>query len=434
MKLLVMSRLTDFKVVRLKKGFERRLRGGHPWVFSNELMESPKKIQPGEWLVCQDFRGQFIAQGYGNPQSLISFRALSYDPDATIREQHWWEGQAHRALALRLKLSLTKASFRWIYGEADGLPGLIVDAYCLEGDAWVLVVQAHTAGIDHILHSLILPALQKVFEEQFRVQSLGIVLRRDMAVRSLEGLELLHSEVYRSLDALKKDSQVIRTASIDSSSSAQAVKMRVDLIHGQKTGFFLDQAQNIEQVGRILLGYKYETAFKMLDICPYVGQWSAKIHQLLRAVQPKLRVEFTLLDASEPALKLAAENVGTGVISLKGDMMKELPGLAAASYDLVVCDPPALIKSKKDHPQGKQGYSKLFRESLRLVKSEGLIVCCSCSALLSEEDFEEALHKATLQSGRAVLWIAKGTQAYDHPTLSGVKEGHYLKMRVGFVR
>jgi 23S rRNA (cytosine1962-C5)-methyltransferase len=423
---------------RLRAGADRRFRSGHPWVYSNELQESPKGLEPGAEVLLQDPAGQTIARGYGNPHSLISFRAVSRDANETDALEV--EGIVRRlmeAARLRAVVGLGEVSHRLCFGEADRLPGLIIDRYVLAGEPvrQLYVVQAHTAGMNRRL-SEVFRALESVAATQGPGwDRTGIVVRNDVAIRKLEGLTEEPSRVERAIAGLSNES--LRDASIRlmAAEGAGVVEFRCDLLEGQKTGFFLDQSLDVALAARALgnwAGASGVRAVKLLDLCSYVGQWSTQLARALRA--RGLEVEVTVVDASAPALEFARRNVeaqGARVETVRGDVLRDLASMPEGAYDLVICDPPALIKGRKDIPAGTHAYLQLNTQAFRLLRRGGAIVSCSCSALLEESEFMRVLSKAAYRNRRRVRWVARGGQGPDHPVLAEFPEGRYLKAFIG---
>lgn len=445
---------------RLRPGMDRRFRAGHPWVYSNELNASPKGVEPGAPIELSDAGGKFLARGYGNPSSLICFRELSRDE----AEKEPWSTRAlvtklESALKVRELAGLANSSFRWCFGEADGIPGLIIERYLLAGSGvairepsgeglrsptmtQVIVSQAHSAGADRLT-----PALAEAFEilcsKNETLKSVGWaqtawVIRNDLGVRKLEGLTEQAPKLERTVAGIDEGKLKSATILVASATAAAPLQFEVDLIEGQKTGFFLDQAGNISQTMRWLTPFAREAArtgkkkLRIVDLCCYVGQWSAQIAAALKQIG--IECEIVLVDASQPALDRAkknAEAAGAQCETRKADVLHDLANWEAASFDIVISDPPALIKNRKDVPQGKHAYLQLHTQVMRLVRSEGLVVCCSCSALLEEEDFLATLAKGASRNQRRVRWIARGSQASDHPALAEFPEGRYLKCWIG---
>lgn len=436
----------------LKAGAERRFRAGYPWVYSNELAHSPREAAPGDPVELRDSAGRFLARGYGHPHTLIAFRALARDP---AEAEPWSEGgllaRLRRAEGLRRALGLGAVSHRLVFGEADGLPGLIVDRYRLTTPAQVLVVQAHTAGAERLLPDL-LAALEALASETpadagGRADAwahTAVVLRNDVGARRLEGLAEAPPQVLRPLPGVELAQAAIRVAAppealLREGETGSGVAFQVDLLGGQKTGFYLDQAANVRLAAGLLapllrsgsLG-EPSVPVRILDLFAYVGQWGA---QLSRVCGNAGRVaHVTPVDASATALERAAANVaaaGATCEPLRADAMETLGDLPAASFDVVVADPPAFIKGRKAYPAGRAAYVKLNAAALRLVRPGGLVVTCSCSQLLEETEFGAVLHKAAGRTGTPVRWVARGSQAPDHPGLAEFPEGHYLKCWLG---
>lgn len=425
---------------RVRRGGDRRLRAGHPWVFSNELTESPKGHEPGAPVRLEDEKGAFLALGYGNPHSLIAFRALSFDAAVVdpVAENFLHE-KLLQALKSRLDLGYT-ASFRWCYGEGDFFSGLVLDRYLVQlpngSQGQVLAFQILSAGVSRAIPEPLQffeRLVKKITENQLLAiswEQTAVVQRNDVNVRKLEGLTYENSKVLKeisSLDLSKAD--VVLHSAVNWQPN---VLVRCDLIEGQKTGFFLDQSFNIQVLCKILSQARFSAEpVRILDLCCYNGQWSTQLTQVLKS--RGLEVQVTCVDVSEPALQMAAfnaERAGAKVETLKMDVLEDLPRLADRSYDIVIADPPAFIKAKKDVPTGSHAYLKMNTHAVRLTKSGGLVASCSCSANFTEEMMVEVLAKAVRRDGRQARCVAHGGHATDHPVLIGFPEGFYLKMFV----
>ena len=416
------------KTWRLKRGLEKKFRFGHPWTFSNELADSPKGAAPGELVELRSDSGEFLAVGYGNPGSLISFRALSRDAERVSIDADFFYRKLRVALATRRACGFTPWSFRLAFAEADGLPGLVVDRFALAGEEeQVLVAQSSTAGMDR-LRPFVYAALERLAPEiGARPLATSIIACDDSSSRRLEGLEI---EEKRSVYADAGFHSSLSPASVLLQSSAlgvKAVAMQADLLGGQKTGFFLDQRANIRLAASLLPNRR--GPLRMLDICCYVGQWSAQLTAAAKSAG--LAVESTLLDSSAKALELAANNVraqGADVRIEKRDALGTLSALPPRSFDVVVCDPPAFAKGKKHLPAAQAAYAKINREALKRLAPGGLFVTCSCSGLLTEEDFRAALARAfAANEDLDMRLVARGGHAPDHPQLPQFPQGTYLK-------
>jgi 23S rRNA (cytosine1962-C5)-methyltransferase len=414
----------------LKKGMDRRIRSHHPWVYSNELLNSPRGIEAGSLIELRDSKDEFLALGYGHPNSLISFRALTFRPkDKDLTVSELLVASLKNASQLRTRLGYQSTSHRLVHAESDGLPGLVVERF-LTADGWqVFVVQAQTAGAQNIVpHITKALELLTVFENengfsQKTWDQTRVLIKNDSNMRKLDGLEIEEPSWAKSpletplVDIIVRDS-----------------KFTVDLIHGQKTGFFLDQGYNVSLV-REWLKSRRRQSLKILDLFCYVGQWGQGLAQVGQELG--IPTQVMLVDSSNSALDLAAKNMkatGAKFQTLKMDIMDKLSDLKEPSFDVVVCDPPALIKGKKDIPSGTRGYLKVNTEALKHTHSGSMFVSCSCSALLKDEEFEQMLSQATRRSGRNVSWILRGSQSPDHPVNLSFPEGRYLKSWIGIVQ
>ncbi|MBI2602798.1 MAG: class I SAM-dependent rRNA methyltransferase [Deltaproteobacteria bacterium] len=426
--------MQDPCIWRLKNGLDKRFRSGHPWVYSNELASSPKGIDAGQLIELQDKSGHFLAKGYGNPHSLIAFRALSRNPQVVDPMSPDWVTHALvKAACLRRTIGLSKVSHRLCFGEADGIPGLVIDRYRTESGQ-VFVVQAHTAGAQRICNSIlgILETYTGDVTTDVPWDKTSVVLRNDIGARKLEGLEEEAPNAIKEVDGVDLSAQNIFVAS--AARGDQALLFSVDLLSGQKTGFFLDQAANIElAVLRFKDLFRHgDSPIKILDLFCYVGQWGTQLGSALK--RDGLNVSVTAADASAKALEFAKKNLARNDLpseTLKADLIRGLASIPDKSFDIVICDPPALIKSRKDIASGSHAYLQLATQVFRIIKEGGGVVCCSCSQLLQEERFLEALAKGSRRNHRLVKWIARGTPSADHPMLAEFPEGRYLKAWIG---
>lgn len=430
------------KTWTLRQGADRRIRSQHPWVFSNELAQSPKDVLAGSPVRLVDAKGQFVAMGYGNPASLIAFRALSFRETSSSCSLEDFVGKAVSAWGHRALLGF-QLSFRLLYGEGDFLPGLVIDRYVVEQSdgerAQVLVLQIVTAGLQLNLgasEQMILQFCSRVVEEAelnklslFGWARTAVVLRNDSGIRRLEGLLVEPAKILRSLPGLQLDEADILLAP---AAGAKPVRMRCDLHQGQKTGFFLDQTANIQIVCNLVRRTKpLGDTVRVLDLCCYVGHWSAQLTRQLHELGYK--TETTLVDVSERALsfaKINAEREGALALPQKLDVLEGLSALPDKHYDIVIADPPAFIKAKKDVPTGKHAYLKFNSQAFRMVRRGGLVASCSCSGLFTEEEMMDTLAKALRRQELRGRCVATGGHAPDHPNLASFPEGFYLKMFV----
>ena len=462
--------MKKYKIWRLRAKEERRFKQGHPWVYSNELQESPKGIEAGDVIELCDAAGAFLAYGFGNPNSLIAFRTLTREKtELEIPSEAFFESFIEKAFRYRLEWFSSEHSFRVVFGEVDGLPGLVIDSF-VGSDSVAWVVQPHSFGMDRNVE-LIVKGLSKVatgtpslaaarlaMEKKTQL----VVLRRDASSREREGLEkiatevrnLNTSEVLTEWSALKEFRFAVPGVSAEPDlyqTVTQKVELMTDLISGQKTGFFFDQLQNIQVTQNLLMRkFRYAEAmpasvFKVLDLCSYIGQWSVHLVDFFLKYTQK-QIEVTCVDASEAALRFADLNVQHQVTQVKfpqastrvkmkrvkADVLEPMPSLED-SYEVVIADPPAFIKNRKSIPQGKAAYVNLMTLAIQKTAPGGIVVCCSCSQLLSEGEFQEVLTKATRRSGKKVRWISESSPSLDHFARFEFPEGHYLKCWIGQV-
>jgi 23S rRNA (cytosine1962-C5)-methyltransferase len=380
--------------LRLKAHEERRLRAGHLWAYSNEIDTAAtplKGLKPGTLCRLEDARGKALGVGYVHPNVLLSVRLLSGQADAVI-DREWFERRLRQALALRERL-YASPHYRLVFGESDGLPGLVIDRY---GD--VLSVQLSTAGMEALKEPLV-EALQRLLKPR------GILFRNDNAMRQTEGLPLedeVWGEVPDEVELLES-----------------GVRLVAPLKAGQKTGFFYDQHANRDRV------LPYVKGARVLDVFSYVGAWAARAAAGGAA-------SVACIDSSELALDYAARNIAAQAAApetLRGDALEVLKALRAEGrqFDLVVVDPPALIKRKKDEEAGQAHYGALNRAAMQLLSADGILVSCSCSHHLSEEQLQRILLRESRQAGRRLQILERGGQGPDHPVHPAIPETLYLK-------
>ena len=425
---------------RLSKPGEKRFRTGHPWVFSNELLQSPKGVMPGEIVRLIDQENRFLAIGYTHPNSMISLRVLSYRDEKVI-DGDWFKNKISQASQLRALSQVDRqgdqlVSHRLIFAEGDHLPGLIIDRYPVYGkDFDVFVAQTSTAGMDKLWPEILKGLKDFVTSGGRDWEKTVVVLANDSKSRLLEGLAVEEKRVVHGPQGF--DAKQVDVVMQASHPDAPAVKFTVDFIGGQKTGFFLDQRSNIQALSKLLPHYlksKSEKKIKVLDLCCYVGQWGAQIANVCK--QFGAVAEVTSVDSSAKALELAKINVlaaGGECHAVKADVLGGLDVIENGKYDIVICDPPAFIKKKKDLPTGQAAYVKLNRESLAKLAKGGIYISCSCSGLLTEEDFRNVLTKAVSAARfqKNMRWVFRGFHSPDHPQRPEFPQGTYLKSWIG---
>lgn len=422
----------------LKKGSERKFHFGHPWVFSSELAQSPKGIEPGQLIELRDVTGAFLALGYGHPNSLISFRTLSRDKNEIV-DARFFASRFAKAHRTREIAGVAKESHRFVFAEGDFLPGLVIDRFLLESGSQVFVIQTSTAGMDRLVAEILegLELFVKENETGVAWDKTALVVANDSKSRAMEGLEAKAKEVVRTIEGFDASrARIVLQAPLE---GMEPTIFDVDFLGGQKTGFFLDQRLNVhlaakEVAGLARIAKADGRPLRILDLFCYVGQWGTQLAHVARAEGAE--VEVTLVDASAKALELAAVNVErVGAISVaeKRDVVDDLPRFAKAAYDVVICDPPAFVKKKKDLAAGSQAYYKVNREALKKTRQGGLFVSCSCSGLFDETEFRSMLSRVMASFEGRVRWVARGSHSVDHPQRPEFPQGTYLKSWLGLL-
>jgi 23S rRNA (cytosine1962-C5)-methyltransferase len=380
--------------LRLKPHEERRLRAGHLWIYSNEVdtAKTPlTALEPGVLCRVLDARSRALGVASVNPHTLLAGRLLTSNADATIDAQ-WFANRIRSALALRERL-YDRPFYRLVYGESDGLPGLVVDRY---GE--VCVVQMATAGMERLKPALIEGLTQALAPA-------GILLRNDVGMRETEGLPGYVEEIGAVPD----------TVTIEEA----GVRFEVPVKTGQKTGWFFDQRSNRDRLARYVGGKS------VLDVFSYLGGWS------LRALAAGATGALAI-DSSAPALEGAARNAalnGVKLDTLQGraiDLLRELRA-QGRRFDVVVVDPPALIKRRKDLEAGSAHYAALNRTAIELLAPEGILVSCSCSHHLDADALQRILLRESRAAGRRLQILEQGGQGPDHPVHPAIPETRYLK-------
>jgi len=382
------------KTLSLRRKEDRRIRRGHPWIFSNEVETGLAGLAPGELVEVRDHQGRRLGVGYVNPRSLILVRMLTrHDEEFTpalIMER------VRAAKSLRERLYPGRAAYRAVYSESDLLPGLIVDKY----GPW-LAVQVLTAGMEALM-PVVMEALTEIYSPE------GVVMRNDSGLRELEGLPL-EKRVALGDYAGPVDVEI------------DGLRFAVDLMGGQKTGFFLDQVDNYR-----LLDFISDGA-ECLDVFCHTGAWALGMAK--RGARSVVAV-----DSSAQALTTAGDNARSngldGLVEFREeeafDYLRRL-GQTGRTFDLVAIDPPAFVKSRARIAEGLKGYRDLNVKAMRAVKPGGFLISSSCSRHVERESFLEVLRAAASGADRAVRLLELRAQSKDHPSLIAAPETEYLK-------
>jgi len=382
--------------VKLQPGGDKRAMLGHPWIFSNELTMDAvaKSLPPGSVVNVIRADGRPLGAAFFNPHSLIAARLLTRDADRAIDET-FLHRRLERAWKLRERL-IGAPFYRLVHAEADGIPGCVVDRF---GD--VIVVEPNSAGADRLTEPL-LAALDRLLKPR------TVVVSGDGSARNLEGLAPMHRIVKGSLDGPIELQE-------------HGARFLADLADGQKTGWFYDQRDNR------LLAARFAAGADVLDLYSYSGGFGVQAAR--HGAKSVLSV-----DRSEPALSLARKaaslnTVGDRLATETAEAFEflEQAGGAHRTFDLVMADPPAFVKSKKDFHQGSRAYRKLARLCAARVRNGGFLFLASCSHHMPAEEFRTQVARGLHEAGRSGRILYATGAAPDHPVHPMLPESAYLK-------
>jgi 23S rRNA (cytosine1962-C5)-methyltransferase len=382
--------MRDMPLVRLTGKGRRWHLSGHPWIYRDDLAQEPA-LPSGELVAVLDPQGALLGQALYSAASRIALRFVASGEETV--DVDFWETRLEEALAFRRRVVQDANAYRLIYAEADGFPGLIVDSY--HGH---LAVQTLHPGMERRLPELI-DLLKR------RLLPASITLRHDAEVRLLEGLPLEVKTVWGELPERVEVQE-------------GPVRCLVDVRSGQKTGLFLDQRENRLTAAPYARG-------EVLDAFAYQGAFALHLAPGAERV--------TLVESSVPALALAEENARLNGLdnfeTVRDNVFSFLKKAAqnGRRYDVIVLDPPAFAKSRRDRPGAVKGYTDLNRRAFELLKPGGLLITCSCSYNLREEEFLEIVRRAAAAAGRQARLLERRGAARDHPALLSLPESLYLK-------
>lgn len=418
--------MSEIKVY-LTQNRRKRLEQGHPWIYKSEIAKI--EGEPSDEQDCVDVlnhAGHFLAQGLYNPNSQIAVRIISYHPEEI--NEAWFHERVEKAWQRRKWLLPEVTSCRVIYGEADFLPGVVVDKY-----EDVLVVQILFRGMD-TRREWLFQALREVFQPR------GIYERSDVKVRELEGLEQRTGFVGDPFDTVVTVQE-------------NGIKLTVDIAEGQKTGYFFDQRENRASLKPLVTGWGERRGVSLREGIPFdkrgkeiknpfwdgaevLDCFSHTGSFMLHACHYGAK-KVTCVDISERAIEMAQHNalqngflhrtefVEANVFDYLREQVKE-----EKSWDIVILDPPAFAKSRKTIPGALKGYKEINLQGLKLVRPGGILVSASCSYHLSEEAFLEVISKAAVDAKKVLRLIEFRRAGKDHPILVGSPETNYLKFAI----
>ncbi len=388
--------MTALPSLILKKGEARRLRAGHLWVFSNEVdtKRTPlSDFEPGDQVQILDEKGKVAGNGYVNPQSLISVRLFSRDPKYQL-DQSLITHRLKVALALREQL-FSAPCYRLVFGESDGLPGLIVDRF-----HDLLSLQITTAGMERCKEAIV-AALEKVLRPS------AIIINNDTASRQLEGLESYVETLGELPDFLHIEEN--------------GINFHAAVLGGQKTGWFYDHRLNRVRMADYIKGKR------VLDLFSYIGGWG--IQAAVRGADQVLCVDDSATAINQVVGNARLNSVEDKVSALKGDAFDTLKTLRAEreKFDVVILDPPAFIRRKKDVPKGLEAYQRINELAMRVLARDGILISASCSYHLRHGELQKILLKGSRHLDRSLLILEQGHQGPDHPVHPAIPETDYLK-------
>ena len=384
----------NYPKIRVRAKEEFRLLGGHLWAFSNELLDIPKDLPAGSVVTLVREKDGFpIAHAFFNPHSLIAARILAHDTRESIDEA-FFEQRLRQSAARREMLLQRRNAVRLVHGESDFLPGLIIDKF-----ADIISYQALSAGFE-ARKDLIIGLIQKLWNPK------SIIEKNNSHLRSLEGLPQIEQFVFGT----ETETEIHDIA---------GTRFRIDALSGQKTGFFLDQMEN-----RTRLRDFIRTGSRVLDLFSNEGGFA--LNTALAGASSVLAV-----DASESALAKVSFNaklngVEDRISTLTTDCFQFVRE-ATEQYDVIIVDPPALAKSRKDTAAARKGYIALNSGAMKLLRPGGILLTASCSHHISRDDFFDILRESGRRAKRTVSILEERAAAQDHPVLAAMSETSYLK-------
>jgi 23S rRNA (cytosine1962-C5)-methyltransferase len=395
-------------VVHLNPGKDKPMHLRHPWVFSGAIQKVDGSPSPGGLVEVVGAQGNWLARGYYNSNSQIAVRILTWDQDEVV-DAAFWRRRLLAAAAARegLAASTGTTAYRLVYAESDALPGLVVDRYAESRPAgrgeW-LVVQFLASGVES-RRADILDALEELFAAS------GIVDRSDVSVRRREGLQP-RRELCRGV-APPADLEI----------REHGLRFPVDLLGGQKTGFYLDQRENRRIVGAHAEGRRVLNAFSFTGAFGVYALAGGAVHVT------NLDSSYEALEGAEAALRLNDFDPDRQSEGVAGDVFQVLRAFRdeGRQFDLVILDPPKFARSKSDLPAATRGYKDINLLGFKLLAPGGLLATFSCSGSVSPDLFQKVVFGASLDARRDAQILAKLGQAADHPILLSFPEGEYLK-------
>ena len=389
-------------IVTLKKGLGRTLKSGGLWVFDNEIDTVTGHADDGDMVIVKDFDGYPMGRGYINRKSKITVRMMSRHLDADINRDFIYK-RVKEAWIYRKKV-IDTSSCRVIFGEADFLPGIVVDKF-----SDVLVVQSLTLGIERF-KLMIIDCLKEVLAKD-GIAIRGVYERSDAKVRLNEGMERVKGFIGEPFDT---------NVAIEEN----GVHYIVDVKDGQKTGFFLDQKCNRKAIQRLCKDAQ------VLDCFTHTGSFA--LNAALVGAASVIGVDASQLAVDQARANARLNGVQDRVQFLREDVFELLPAYEkeGRKFDVVILDPPAFTKSRNSVKNAVRGYREINLRGLKLVRDGGFLVTCSCSHFMTYELFTETINQAANNAHKRLRQVEFKTQAPDHPILWAASESYYLKFYI----
>ena len=380
------------KQLHLRKNEDRRIRGGHPWVFSNEIREIKGTPVAGDLVEVLSAGGLTLGVGFYNPHSLIAFRMLSHTVEPV--DSSFFHRRIENALALRSRIYPGEHAYRLVHGEGDFLPGLVIDRY-----GSIISLQTFSSGMD-----IRLPVICDVLQTLLGPEA--IIERNESPTRALEHLDARRGTLRGAP----------RTVTLEE----HGIRYLVDPLEGQKTGFFLDQRENRKTVRPFCAGKR------VLDC--FCNDGGFALNAAAAGASEVLGIDISP-DAVRRADHNASANGYSGLTFRVGDVFEELERLGAEgqTFDVVVLDPPSFTRNRKTVPAARKGYRDLHLSAMRLLPPGGILATASCSHHIEPASFLQDIQASALRSGRGLQLLDWRGAAPDHPSLPSVPETQYLK-------
>ncbi len=386
----------------LKKGEGRMLKAGGPWIFDNEIASLEGSYENGDILEVRDFDGYFLGKGFINDASKIRIRMMTRNKDQEINEE-FLRQRLTDAWEYRKKVVDT-GSCRLVFGEADFLPGLVIDKF-----SDVLVVQSLALGIDRMKDTIVKLLREILAEDGISIR--GVYERSDAKVRRQEGMELCKGFIGEPFDTNVEIEE-------------NGVRYLVDVKDGQKTGFFLDQKYNRLAIQKLCPGAK------VLDCFTHTGSFA--LNAAKGGAASVLGVDASELGVRQAEKNAALNGVSDRVKFLCADVFELLPELEkkGETFDVIILDPPAFTKSRNSVKNAVKGYREINLRAMKLIRDGGFLATCSCSHFMTYELFTKTINQAAHNVHRRLRQVEYRTQAPDHPILWAAEESYYLKFYV----